>query len=95
MKKLIGVRLDEETLNSVDELLKLHKNSLPRVENFSDMLRFIIDVGINELKSKFYNTQAKESQLNEEFVNDVIQKVGRNEPCPCGSGKKYKHCCGK
>ncbi|MBO8173163.1 MAG: accessory Sec system translocase SecA2 [Bacillaceae bacterium] len=23
------------------------------------------------------------------------QKVGRNQPCPCGSGKKYKHCCGK
>jgi preprotein translocase subunit SecA len=23
------------------------------------------------------------------------QKVGRNEPCPCGSGKKYKHCHGK
>ena len=23
------------------------------------------------------------------------QKVGRNEPCPCGSGKKYKHCCGR
>jgi len=22
-------------------------------------------------------------------------KVGRNQPCPCGSGKKYKHCCGK
>ena len=22
------------------------------------------------------------------------QKVGRNDPCPCGSGKKYKHCCG-
>ena len=22
-------------------------------------------------------------------------KVGRNEPCPCGSGKKYKQCCGK
>ena len=22
-------------------------------------------------------------------------KIGRNEPCPCGSGKKYKHCCGK
>lgn len=20
-------------------------------------------------------------------------KIGRNEPCPCGSGKKYKHCC--
>ena len=23
------------------------------------------------------------------------QKVGRNDPCPCGSGKKYKNCCGK
>ena len=23
------------------------------------------------------------------------KKVGRNEPCPCGSGKKYKQCCGR
>nr|WP_298485451.1 SEC-C metal-binding domain-containing protein [uncultured Ruminococcus sp.] len=23
------------------------------------------------------------------------KKVGRNDPCPCGSGKKYKKCCGK
>ena len=23
------------------------------------------------------------------------KKIGRNEPCPCGSGKKYKQCCGK
>jgi len=22
-------------------------------------------------------------------------KIGRNDPCPCGSGKKYKNCCGK
>lgn len=25
----------------------------------------------------------------------ISQKVGRNDPCPCGSGKKYKKCCGK
>ncbi len=25
----------------------------------------------------------------------VSPKVGRNDPCPCGSGKKFKHCCGK
>ena len=25
----------------------------------------------------------------------TLPKVGRNEPCPCGSGKKFKHCCGK
>lgn len=24
-----------------------------------------------------------------------MPKIGRNDPCPCGSGKKYKHCCGK
>jgi uncharacterized protein len=23
----------------------------------------------------------------------MVEKVGRNEPCPCGSGKKYKQCC--
>ena len=25
----------------------------------------------------------------------TTQKVGRNDPCPCGSGKKYKNCCGR
>ena len=25
----------------------------------------------------------------------ITPKVGRNDPCPCGSGKKYKHCCGR
>ena len=24
-----------------------------------------------------------------------VEKIGRNDPCPCGSGKKYKTCCGK
>ena len=28
-------------------------------------------------------------------VQAVCTKVGRNSPCPCGSGKKYKNCCGK
>jgi SEC-C motif-containing protein len=25
----------------------------------------------------------------------TVSKIGRNEPCPCGSGAKYKKCCGK
>jgi len=25
----------------------------------------------------------------------ALRKVGRNDPCPCGSGKKYKNCCGR
>jgi preprotein translocase subunit SecA len=33
------------------------------------------------------------SELSGTFVRSE-RKVGRNEPCPCGSGKKYKHCHG-
>ena len=32
---------------------------------------------------------------SEEKVPLVEKKIARNEPCPCGSGKKYKQCCGK
>lgn len=28
-------------------------------------------------------------------ITATSEKIGRNEPCPCGSGKKYKKCCGK
>jgi len=28
-------------------------------------------------------------------TSQTRRKVGRNEPCPCGSGKKYKNCCGR
>lgn len=28
-------------------------------------------------------------------VRRATPKIGRNDPCPCGSGKKYKHCCGR
>ena len=38
------------------------------------------------------NNDKKEAVTNKEFTS---KKIGRNEPCPCGSGKKYKHCCGK
>ena len=36
----------------------------------------------------------KEGGMNKTVVNNE-PKVGRNDPCPCGSGKKYKQCCGK
>lgn len=35
---------------------------------------------------------SKEYNKSKTFVN--TNKVGRNDPCPCGSGKKYKKCCG-
>jgi uncharacterized protein len=35
---------------------------------------------------------ARQSGTVTTFRGDAA-KVGRNEPCPCGSGKKFKHCC--
>jgi len=32
--------------------------------------------------------------MNQQPIRRETPKVGRNEPCPCGSGKKYKKCCG-
>ena len=43
------------------------------------------------------NPSEKENNLSPEkknYENISNKKIGRNEPCPCGSGKKYKHCCG-
>ncbi|SES05923.1 SEC-C motif-containing protein [Gracilibacillus ureilyticus] len=33
--------------------------------------------------------------MQQQNKQETVRKVGRNEPCPCGSGKKYKKCCGK
>lgn len=40
------------------------------------------------------NISEKEGGMNKTVVNEG-PKVGRNDPCPCGSGKKYKNCCGR
>jgi hypothetical protein len=42
-------------------------------------------------------TREKRNEITKEFKLSkmaVSSKVGRNDPCPCGSGKKYKKCCG-
>lgn len=41
-----------------------------------------------ERRKELYREQKKSGTIVKE------RKVGRNEPCPCGSGKKYKYCCG-
>jgi preprotein translocase subunit SecA len=35
------------------------------------------------------------SEKKKPVVRRASERIGRNEPCPCGSGKKYKQCCGK
>jgi preprotein translocase subunit SecA len=38
---------------------------------------------------------AKQAPQKKKEAVPVGKRAGRNDPCPCGSGKKYKHCCGK
>ncbi len=44
-------------------------------------------------------THDKKREIGKQYQrrNQVIRekKIGRNDPCPCGSGKKYKYCCGR
>ncbi len=74
---------------------------------FDQMLQRIDkDVSITLIKAEIrQNIERKETSKNIQ-TNDPdkgstksqpkrVKKVGRNDPCPCGSGKKYKQCCGK
>ncbi len=46
----------------------------------------------NPLSEGFEGAQKKSSRVT--IRKPAAEKVGRNDPCPCGSGKKYKNCCG-
>ena len=48
---------------------------------------------VREQVAKPVDTPAEDG--NKPVVKKRSAKIGRNDPCPCGSGKKYKNCCGK
>ncbi len=74
---------------------------------FDEMINNIQEDTIKYLFNVTVQTEAKRTQVakatgtsggDEKVVNKTIVKehsIGRNDPCPCGSGKKYKKCCGK
>ena len=70
-----------------DELVdNLKDNGLDKYANDLDMI------------AKKYKNKVGIWVFNGYTLNDLqarSNKVGRNEPCPCGSGKKYKKCCGR
>ena len=55
---------------------------------------------VSETHSKSYDKDVKsagpivDGTNSEELISLTKKKVRRNSPCPCGSGKKFKHCCG-
>ncbi len=78
----------ENMLSSLRESLVMFLSNIEiNLETISEQTKTT-----QERTDETYSNQQKLSQKDE---NKNWGKVGRNAPCPCGSGKKYKHCCGK
>ena len=61
-----------------------------------------LKIDVSKIFSRMRLREKQNQTLNENGVSEKInqsaiktKKISRNAPCPCGSGKKYKHCCGK
>lgn len=84
---------------------KIQKDAQGTAEEVLDeLLKFEKDMNRQRLRSALLETYAKASMVKKEPVQitdgmesykRIQPKVGRNDPCPCGSGKKYKKCCGR
>ncbi|HIX28514.1 MAG TPA: SEC-C domain-containing protein [Candidatus Blautia stercoravium] len=82
--------MDENTeVNLGFDLETLYKNM---VDAKADWL-----YELPQWNSIFSEEKRKELYLEQKKSGTVVKgpKIGRNDPCPCGSGKKYKHCCGR
>ena len=85
-----GFKLFDDMLRSVDENT-VNRFFKVRVIRKEDQLRVPVKTEKQEVKSLTDNRPGKvDKQIT---VKRSSNKVGRNDPCPCGSGKKYKKCC--
>ena len=72
------------------EAFRLFEGLLSRVrERVVRMLAFA------EFRIKPADPQPETKAQDNDAPKPIPENIGRNAPCPCGSGKKYKHCCGK
>ena len=69
------------------EAFKLFEDLLYKIK--IDLITFLNNLEIVEKNEEEENI--KPSNMSPSYTG---KKIGRNEPCFCGSGKKYKHCCG-
>ena len=99
-----GIRL--RAYAQTDPIIAYKKESL---EMFEEMIAAIQDETVRRLysvrlqKNEEVKRQRVANATSESVGGDgtvkkqprKVKKIGRNEPCPCGSGKKYKNCCGR
>ena len=83
-------RLSIMQIREEPDISELENHEQPEMEFQHD--------GFNSLENEGADAKPESSDKGDDkaqpFVRDG-QKVGRNQPCPCGSGKKFKQCCGK
>ena len=90
LRQVIGLR----SYGQKDPLSEFKKEAFVLFEGLLekikiDIIKFLLNLNI--VISEDRNEANKEKSVEENTQNG---KVGRNEKCPCNSGKKYKHCCG-
>jgi len=69
--------------------------AIDQLRDRSDMLERLADVYEEQGRNGEAAELRKEAKRSATVTRVNKQKVGRNEPCPCGSGKKFKKCCGR
>ncbi|MFH1182692.1 MAG: preprotein translocase subunit SecA [Candidatus Moraniibacteriota bacterium] len=100
-----GYRMFEQLLNTIDEesVGTLYKIEFVRqqqapIEEKPTINKQLAQASYSqpeEPTGMSETTEENETPTQQKTVVSSVPKVGRNEPCPCGSGKKYKKCCGK
>ena len=76
------------------EGFELFESFLTRIDN--QIATFLLNAEIRQNIERKQTLDGKANDGKEKEKRQVkSNKVGRNDPCPCGSGKKYKQCCGK
>ncbi|MEA3331225.1 MAG: SEC-C metal-binding domain-containing protein [Campylobacterota bacterium] len=78
---VIATFLTEQKNIKKDELIDMSKSV------------FIFCMAMNNLRKENYENTQNQQISSANAVNTVDYNVGRNDPCPCGSGRKYKKCC--
>lgn len=90
---LIEIDLDTVEEDTVVSLAfdkeRLYKNMVAAKADWLYELPQWKEIYSEEELKKLYKEQKESTTIRKE------KKIGRNDPCPCGSGKKYKKCCGK
>ena len=73
----------------------LFEDLLTRIDNQTATFLLNAEIRQNVTRKQTLDGKANDGKEKAKAAPKRVNKIGRNDPCPCGSGKKYKNCCGK